>query len=390
MKQRRHDLDWLRVLVFGLLIFYHVGMFFVPWGWHIKNPITYDGLRIPMLILNQWRIPILFVISGMGTYFALSKRTGKQYRKERLVRLCIPLAVGILLIVPPQVYIERWVHGQFEGSYWQFLTTKAFVGIYPTGNFSWHHLWFLPYLLIFSLLCSPLFVYLRNHPQTPFLSWARKLVSRTYGLYAFILPLAVVTASLGPFFPITHALVGDWYALAYFLVLFFYGFLLMALGPTFWTAVDRLKRPALLIAVLTFLPKIWLWTQVEETFVVEALQALLRIVYMWSVFLVLFGYGAKYLNRPSRTLTYLNESVYPLYIFHQTITILIGYTLLSVSLSFVAKFSLMILGTFGGSFILFELTRRINVLRPLFGMKGKYKGVASRPTSTDHLVPFSK
>ena len=88
---RRHDLDWLRVIVFGLLIFYHVGMFFVPWGWHIKNNVIYEWFAVPMYFLNQWRIPILFVISGMGTYYALGKRSRKQFSRERLRRLGFPL-----------------------------------------------------------------------------------------------------------------------------------------------------------------------------------------------------------------------------------------------------------------------------------------------------------
>ena len=104
---RRNDLDWLRVLVFALLIFYHVGMFFVPWGFHIKNNIIYDWLRYPMVFLNQWRLPILFVISGMGTYYALQKRTGLQFAFERIKRLLIPLIFGMLFIVPPQVYLEK-------------------------------------------------------------------------------------------------------------------------------------------------------------------------------------------------------------------------------------------------------------------------------------------
>ena len=93
-KIRRYDLDWLRVMVFGLLIFYHVGMFFVPWGWHIKNNQTYEWLKIPMAFVNQWRLPILFVISGMGTAYALSFRSAGQFMKERFLRLYIPLAVG--------------------------------------------------------------------------------------------------------------------------------------------------------------------------------------------------------------------------------------------------------------------------------------------------------
>lgn len=147
---RRYDLDWLRVIVFGLLIFYHVGMFFVPWGWHVKNNVIYDWLRWPMLFLNQWRLPILFVISGMGTYYALGKRSMGTFMWERFLRLGIPLAAGMILIVPPQVYFERLADGAFSGSYLKFYTTAAFDGVYPEGNVSWHHLWFLPYLLVFS------------------------------------------------------------------------------------------------------------------------------------------------------------------------------------------------------------------------------------------------
>lgn len=122
---RRYDLDWLRVIVFGLLIFYHVGMFFVPWGWHIKNNVIYDWLTIPMWFLNQWRLPILFIISGMGTFYALRKRTGKQFAMERIKRLYIPLTFGMLFIIPPQVYIERMVQNQFSGSYFDFWPLKA-------------------------------------------------------------------------------------------------------------------------------------------------------------------------------------------------------------------------------------------------------------------------
>src|SRR5690554_6223487 len=139
---RRYELDWLRVFVFSLLILYHTGMFFVPWGWHIKNNIIYEGLVWPMLFVNQWRLPILFVISGMGTYFSIRKRDSGGYALERLGRLGLPLVVGMLLVVPPQVYLERISTGAFRGSFFDFWPRHAFTGSYPDGNLSWHHLWF--------------------------------------------------------------------------------------------------------------------------------------------------------------------------------------------------------------------------------------------------------
>lgn len=117
---RRYDLDWLRVIVFGLLIIYHVGMFFVPWDFHLKNNVIYEWITFPMLFLNQWRLPILFVISGMGTWYALGKRNAWQFSGERIKRLLLPLVFGMIFIIPPQVYLERLAKGQFTGSYFDF------------------------------------------------------------------------------------------------------------------------------------------------------------------------------------------------------------------------------------------------------------------------------
>ena len=236
---RRYELDWLRVIVFALLIFYHVGMFFVPWDFHIKNNIIYDGIKWPMLFVNQWRLSILFVISGMGTYYALGKRTGAQFSKERISRLLLPLVFGMLVIVPPQVYFERVANGGFAGGYFDFWPWEAFVGTYPEGNLSWHHLWFLPYLLLFSLVLAPLFIYWRKHPEDVFLNWTNRFISRPLLSYLFILPLLLIYYVLKPLFPVTHALVGDWFSLSWYLVMFFYGFILISSKETFWKTAPK-------------------------------------------------------------------------------------------------------------------------------------------------------
>ncbi|MDP5139267.1 MAG: acyltransferase family protein, partial [Spirosomaceae bacterium] len=165
-KVRRYDIDWVRVIVFDILILYHVGMFFVPWDWHIKNNEIVEWFTWPMLLVNQWRIPILFVVSGMGTRFALSHRSGKEFALERFKRLFIPLVFGMLLIVPPQVYFERLLQGANYTSYLNYYFIDSFKGIYPEGNISWHHLWFLPYLFLMSLVAIPLFKKLRTVDNT--------------------------------------------------------------------------------------------------------------------------------------------------------------------------------------------------------------------------------
>ncbi len=376
VKIRRYDLDWLRVIVFGLLIFYHVGMFFVPWGWHIKNNTIYNWLTWPMLFLNQWRLPILFVISGMGTYYALGKRSLLQFNWERFKRLGIPLIFGMLFIVPPQIYFERLASGQFTGSYFEYFTTVAFQGVYPEGNISWHHLWFLPYLLIFSWALSLIFLRIRKRPGK-FVQWTKRFVIKPLGLYWFILPLYLWEALVEPFFDITHDLIHDWFAIINYSTLFFFGFVLISLGDTFWKSVENIKKKALLIGLTCFVGLIICW-HFEDGYTRHFTEALFKVANLWSWILVLFAYAAQYLNRPSKTLAYANRAVYPFYILHQTVTITIAYYLMDLDWDFFPKTTILVVGTFGISWLIYDLIiLRIPLLHPLFGLKPKRKEIVA-------------
>lgn len=368
---RRYDLDWLRVLVFALLIFYHVGMFFVPWGWHVKNNKIYDWLIWPMIFLNQWRLPILFVISGMGTYYALSKRNLKQFSWERYLRLGIPLLAGMLIIVPPQIYIERLVDGDFSGSFLDFYKTELFRGgPYPKGNISWHHLWFLPYLLLFSWVLGPIFIRLKKKPSK-LVNWIKKQLQKPFGFYWLIVPLFLIESFVEPFFPSTKALVGDWFTISFYIVLFFYGFLLISTGPVFWEALKRVKKRALYLGIISFTLLVCRWLFIErDDLPFHLLEAFLKITNLWSWILVLFAFAAEYLNRPSKKLAYANRAVYPFYILHQTVTIIIAYFLIDLEWNFVVKASVLVVGTFGISWLIYHFViLPIRVLHPLFGLK---------------------
>jgi len=367
---RRYDIDWVRVLVFGLLIFYHTAKFFEPDDFHIKNNITYTWLELPMYFLNRWRLPILFVLSGMGASFALNQRSGWEFSKERVVRLFIPLVFGMLIIVPPQVYIERFVEGDFLGSYFDFWPSYAFVGEYPQGNLSWHHLWFLPYLLLFSLFWLPIFLMLKKYPINKLSDWLSKELKKPLGIFWFCLPLILIEFCLEPFFPKTHALVGDWYLLAKFSVLFGYGFIIMQVKDAFWINLKKYYRHYGIIAFAAFgILYISVWIM-DDTYFSYALELTIIPINYWSWILVSLAFAAKYLNNPSKELTYANEAVYPFYILHQTITICIGYYIMDLSWSFLPKFALMVLGTFIGSWLVYELgIRRWKLIRPLFGLK---------------------
>ncbi|MEM9718701.1 MAG: acyltransferase family protein [Bacteroidota bacterium] len=378
MNARRFELDWLRVLVFGFLILYHVSMYFNPWGWHIKSPTTYGWMELPLLMLNQWRLEILFVISGMGTFFSLRKRSNRQYAWERIKRLYLPLAFGMLVIIPPQVYVERVVNEGMTLSYWEFLTNSAFQGIYPEGNMSWHHLWFLPYLLTYSLLLIPLLRFFRGNTFQRLLNTLQvSLKQNPLNIYFFILPIIFVEATLSPFFPVMPTLIGDWYAVTHYFLLFLFGFTFMHMSEYFFALCAQLKQKVLLIAAIAFGIQVLCFPYMSIK-MVDILQSIFEIVYMWSIILAIFGYATRYLAHNSRYLKYLNEGVYPFYIFHQTVLIVAIFQFKTYFHSDLLFFSFLVLATLVGSWILFEGVRRINVLRTFFGLKGKFQGKEER------------
>ena len=106
--ERRYDIDWLRVISIGLLLIYHIAIIFQPWavfiGFMRSNELM-EGLWYPMTLLNVWRIPLLFFVSGMGVFFAMQKRNPKQLLLERGKRILLPYLFGIVAVVPLHFFI---------------------------------------------------------------------------------------------------------------------------------------------------------------------------------------------------------------------------------------------------------------------------------------------
>ncbi|HOY24858.1 MAG TPA: acyltransferase family protein, partial [Cellvibrio sp.] len=160
--KRLVELDWLRVLVFGLLIFYHVGMLYAEgWGWHYKSSYSSKFLTNIMLWSNQWRMSLLFLISGAAVSFLLAKQSWWQFIRKRVLILLLPLVFGMLVVVVPQVYVEANTKGLIDcPNYWHFWyaylnqNSPEFASHKTIGamHLEWNHLWFLPYLLAYSFI----------------------------------------------------------------------------------------------------------------------------------------------------------------------------------------------------------------------------------------------
>ena len=158
---RRYDIDALRVFAFGLLILYHVGMFYVAdWGWHVKSAYQAEWLQLPMMVVNQWRMPLLFIISGLAISFVVERYSPGRLALRRIWRLLLPLVFGMAFIVAPQCYYEALTKGLIEPGFGrfmlQYLTFQDFPGDAWGGEemivWTWNHPWYLAYILFYTLV----------------------------------------------------------------------------------------------------------------------------------------------------------------------------------------------------------------------------------------------
>ncbi len=376
-KERRYDVDWLRVIAFYLLIFFHAGMFFVPWQFHFKNPQTSEWFETWMAFLHYWRLPLLFMISGIGVSYALGKRSPLKFVGERFKRLFIPLIFGMLVIIPPQIYFERLTQGVHFGSYFDFWKTVFEFKPYPLGGaLSWHHLWFILYILFYSLVGLPFFLFFRSKYAVGIRERISRFVMKHPNtIYTIMISLAFCYFYLRPMFPVTHGMFDDWYNHAESFIFFLSGYLFASIDGVWNVIVEQRKKslimgvvPALFLILFVWGPTLYIMNEKTEAFGLFY-GTLIQFMVPGILFSVL-GYGKILLNKPSRLLSYANESVYPLYILHQSVQLSIGYFILQLNWGILPKFILVVIGTFGLSLLIYELLiRRFNVMRLLFGLK---------------------
>lgn len=377
---RRHDLDWLRVIAILTLLFYHTGMIYVSWGWHIQSDEISRPFEAVMRWLHRWRMPLLFFISGAGTFFALRKRSFGSYAGERVRRLFMPLVFGMFVIVPPQIYIEWLFRGRFAGSYAQFYPNVFEFESYHNGGtggaFSWHHLWFICYLFFYSLLSIPVFRWLKSDSGQQFTDRIGRLIANPGGvMWLGAVLLFVSQITLKPYFPDeTHGLTDDW---AYFvknLLLFWLGYLLVS-RPSFWQTLSDQRR-LFLVGTLFCTVVMYAILAVYDTEGPDILAW--EIAYLvntdcltWFSVLMTIGYGYRYLNVNRPILKHLNEAVYPFYILHQTVIVLIGYYVLTrTDLGVYAGFLTVSLSSLVVCVAIYVLLiRPFKLTRFLFGVK---------------------
>jgi glucans biosynthesis protein C len=375
--ERRHYIDWVRVLAFLLLIFFHCAMPFVDYGWEIKNKETSAGLTRLIWWMHQWRLPLLFFISGVGIHFSLKKRSVMKFTGERFVRLFIPLLFAMFFTIPLQVYFEWLQKGKISMSYIAFYPSVWDMVTYPEGSLTWSHMWFVVYLFVFCMLLIPVFALFEIPLLKHFKHKMADMLSNPVMLFLLFVPLMLYHFTLYIEYPEQASLLDDWFLFLFSLTLLIYGYFLGG-NNTFWDTCAKYRYYFLGIAVACILylfPAYW-WNlnlpKVKDSRLY--IFGVLNSIHIWTLILCILGFAKIHLNFSNNFLKQSNKAVYPFYILHQTLIVSFGYYVTQWQISIFVKIILLILLTFISLVLIYRfIIKPFMLTRILYGLKPKDK-----------------
>jgi glucan biosynthesis protein C len=391
---RCYAIDWLRLIAILAVFLFHVAHIFDLAA--SANDLTHDPapsvrnseasvvLSGYAFFVYQWMMQLLFVLAGMTAWYSLGCRRGSQYLRERLERLLVPLLFGSLTLIPWNGYVSALNHATFRGSFWSYfpihfermweaLKIPQFhnspIALYQT---SWH-LWFLGFLLIFSLLALPLLLCAKPGPRSPSLIQLADLCEKPWSLSVLGIPIMLIKLSLNAAFPLYL----DWSDTLVFFVLFLYGWLFMtdvrftraiARQATGWLAAGCVCLAGLLGAFdLGFLTQ---WLSHPDYTLGYSLYQILASIHTWAWVMAITGFGLRWLNFRNSALDYVNEAALPFYILHQPVILTIAFVVVQYPIGIGWKALIISITAFVITILAYEFAvRRATIPRVLLGMK---------------------
>jgi peptidoglycan/LPS O-acetylase OafA/YrhL len=383
---RLHYLDWLRnILIFGVFL-YHVLKPFDPlMPWHINNAVKSEAVMGILMTINPWGIPLFFLVAGAGSMFALRRRSNRQYIRERINRLFIPLIIGSILLTPCQRYLEYLHNGRFQGSFLSFI--PEWLARTISGNWfspylfsDWGlHLWFLGFLFTFSLLAIPVFTWFKRNSGVSFIAWLGRLVEKRGGILLFVIPLSLARVLVQRFDP--HPQEHGWLDFVYFFLFFVLGYIMYS-DDRFLSAVRR-DRWLLFASGIAGLVSYFALSAVygEDVVIAWGLTYIFPGSFIGNFFFSLISWGWALfvlslaitgLNFSNKLLAYGNETIMPFYLLHQPVIIVISYFVVQWDAGVLVKISVIGISSLLIALGLVELLiKRNKPARTLFGMKPK-------------------
>ena len=399
VNERKHYIDWLRVLAFGLLFLFHSWRPFDHFPWHIKNEEQNFIFDMLTMFTHGWRMFLIFLVSGAGTWFAMRSRKD-AFVKDRIKRLIIPFLFGILLIIPPQRFYEWIMFRDFTGSFVDFLTLYPFQQLDANMGSSlllWFghlgtHIWYLPFLFVMTVFALPLLKKIQNKRFD--FSGLKNVMKSNYGVFILVLPMILVRVISKPIYPEYT----DWADFFVYLFPFLYGFLFMS-DPEFITIIKKKMYLFLVVGLVSSTYFLYTGSQNPENvqeylhpsfslYHIQISIVSMLIAYSWILFFL--GFFASKFNFKHSVLIPANISILPVYILHQTLIIVFGFYIVGLEVNLYLKFLIITVTAIPAALLLYKIIQTNNIFRFLFGLKIKQKKQPVHAIQDKNVIALDK
>jgi len=371
------------------VFFFHCAQFFRSGAWILKNAEHSLVADVFSGWLAFWGMPLFFLLSGSGSWYALRSISSGQYLLERAKRLLVPFyTVGVFLLLPISAYFWAIHHLGYPGTstFWEMLihyfghwefTLESPHGLMPVPFHG--HLWFLQYLFLISLLTLPLMHYLRSERGFHLIDTLARWCRRRAGVFLFLIPVLLVRISLKS---IPFSGLYTWADFLEFVVFFIIGYILAA-DTRFAQSIQKHSWICLISGLVSFAVVVYFALEFgyfgggpfSSTFV---LYQTVWSIGRWSWIVFVLNIGAKYLNSDNRVLACSSEAVLPFYILHEPMIVWVGWFVIHWNIGILPKYLIIAVASFVLIMTLYELfVRRFNAVRFFFGMRPRKRRFAS-------------
>lgn len=370
--------DWLRVLAFWLLILFHSWQPFSNFHWVIKSDYTSIIADILTIFTHGWRLHLIFLVSGIGTWFAMRSHKN-HFFKDRFKRLIIPFVFASILITPSQRFFQALQNNENFNSYLDFLKnypSKLLENDFDFSLLLWFkefgiHLWYLPYLLIMTIMMFPLFLKIKKNDIS--FNFVNNIIQRPYGIFILAIPIFICRLILKPIFPAYT----DWADYFTYLWSFIYGFVLINDNSYYINILKMNKKRLLFIGLFSSLTLII--GSINENLVeaylnpkfdlyhiiITTLNALIAL--SWTMYFV--ALFSEKMNFNKKILREANASILPIYVLHQSIIVAVGYYVINLKISGLFEFIVILIVTIFSCILIYKFLKQNKILRLLFGIK---------------------
>ena len=356
--KREYYIDNLRWMILLILIPYHAAQAWNTWG--EANYIFFEGNKLISSIIvffSPYFMPLLFVIAGISTRYALRKRTTREYLIDRAKRLVIPLLFGTIVLMPVMTYLADKYNYSYSGGFvehYGIFFTKFTDLIGADGGFSFGQFWFLLYLMIISIVGVGAIKLLKKYnleDKKDISFWIVLILGAP-------LPLLSELLSIGgkSFVEFTYLFLIGYYV-------FFNE-----------TIINKLQKNCILlfgIGLISSVMNVYLFIWLEDF---ALLNTIMKYVAKWFMILALFGLGKRYLNFNGKISNYMNKMSFLFYVYHFIWVVVFQYVLYeTIGKNTLVLFMSTVVLSYIVTFICCEISIRIPVLRFLTGVGNKGK-----------------